>query len=101
MIDAKPRKWTDREIYILSELAQSAITEIELRAEVRQRKAAEKALRQLNAELDAANHRLKRVTEFTYFTINHTIDTVRRGAERDEILNYLDSAQRSLKPQTN
>lgn len=101
VLDAKPREWTDYEIYILHELAQSAITEIELRAEVRQRKAAEAALRQLNAELDAANHRLQRVTEFAYFTINHTIDTVRRGAERGEILNYLDSAQRSLKPQEN
>jgi GAF domain-containing protein len=101
VIDGKPRQWSEHDIYILHELAQSAITEIELRAEVRQRKAAEKALRQLNAELDSVNHRLKRVTEFTYFTINHTIDTVRRGAEREEILTYLDSAQRSLKPQAN
>lgn len=101
VIDSKPRPWTEHEIYILNELAQSAITEIELRAEVRQRQAAEAALRDAYTEMEKLNRRLQRVTKFSYFTVNHTIETVQRGAERDEILTYLETARQNLKPEQN
>jgi hypothetical protein len=44
VIDDRPRVWTEDEIYILSELAASVMTEIELRSEIRERQRIEVTL---------------------------------------------------------
>lgn len=46
VINRQPRKWTDDEVNILAELSHLVMTEVELRAELAQRQAAEKALRE-------------------------------------------------------
>jgi GAF domain-containing protein len=95
-IDSTPRQWTEREIYIMQELATSVMTEIELRREIMVREDAQKAVQEANLKLSQANRQLNRVTEFTRSTINHTIDVLELGAEPSEILSYLMTAQRAL-----
>lgn len=97
VIDSQPRKWTEREINIIVELAQSTMTEIELRSEIIRREESEAELRRAYAEVDAANRQLRRVTEFASATLENTIDAVNRGAEPVEILTYLQSAERGLR----
>ncbi|MGJ3239133.1 MAG: ATP-binding protein [Anaerolineae bacterium] len=46
VIDYQPRRWTPEEISILSDLAASVMTEVELRAEIRERQLVEAALRE-------------------------------------------------------
>jgi signal transduction histidine kinase len=53
VIDQAPRAWTDDDIETLSELAMSAMTEIELRGEIAARGQAEAALRAANDRLEA------------------------------------------------
>ncbi len=46
VIDYEPRQWTEDEIEFLTELAASVMTEVELRAEIRERQRVELALRE-------------------------------------------------------
>lgn len=46
IIDHQPRQWSERDIYILTELAASVMTEIELRSEISERHRVEKALQE-------------------------------------------------------
>ncbi|MDZ4762922.1 MAG: GAF domain-containing protein [Chloroflexota bacterium] len=96
VIDGKPRVWQPHEIEIMRELAQFVITEIELRGELIARQQMEAQLRTVNTQIAEANRQLRRVTEYSRATLDQTIETVQRGASRDEILVYLHSAQRGL-----
>ncbi len=100
VIDSKPHTWTPQEIEIMRELAMSVMVEIELRAELRARREAENALQDAYFTLDARNQQLSRLTEFCRFTVDHMIDVVQRNADRREILDYLNMAQRELDIQT-
>jgi GAF domain-containing protein len=95
-IDSAPRQWTEREIYIMQELAKSVMTEIELRSQILAHQEAQKAIEEANLNLSKANRQLNRVTEFTRSTITHTIDVLELGAETPEIISYLLTAQRAL-----
>jgi PAS domain S-box-containing protein len=52
-VDFEPRTWTDEDLQILSDLAETIMTEIRLRRDVRRRQQAEALLRSSNAELQA------------------------------------------------
>jgi GAF domain-containing protein len=60
VIDTKPRRWKDRDLEILRELAATVMREIECRELVRgaeaARREAESRLRELEARLDARSH---------------------------------------------
>lgn len=60
VIDNKPHEWTEHEIEVVRELAQSVMTEIELRA--------------MNKFLAYKNWRLERMTEFITSTLDHLED---------------------------
>ncbi len=96
VIDDKPRKWTDDEIYIMEELARAVMTEIELRAEILYRKTIEDKLLEAQSVLKARNMQMQRVVHLTESTVGYTINAVERGADGQEILVYLQSAQESL-----
>jgi GAF domain-containing protein len=96
VIDSQPRNWTEREIEIVRELAVSAITEIELRAEVLRREETEQQLRQALLEVDGKKRQMERMQEFALSTIDYTLDAVMRGAEYSEVTTYLQSAKRGL-----
>lgn len=96
VIDNQPRTWTDEEIAIMEMLAQSVMTEIELRGELIARKKAEAKLNNLYAELENSYRQLRRMTEFAQATLEHTIDAVQHGAASDEVMTYLMNAQRAL-----
>ena len=83
-IDSSPRQWTEREIYIMQELAKSVMTEIELRSEMLIREDHQKAVQEANYKLTQANRQLNRVTQFTRSTIEHTMDVLQLGAETSE-----------------
>ncbi len=53
VIDHQPRQWTDDEINLLSQLAQSVQTEIELRRKIRDHERAEAALHKSGQEMQA------------------------------------------------
>lgn len=89
VIDDHPRAWTPAEIEIVRELALSVMVEIELRAEIKNRKRAEAELLKRNADLE-------RVTFLCRTTLDHLDDTVRRGAEQQEVADYLVFARREL-----
>ena len=69
-IDSKPREWSVRDIMILKDLAASVMSEIELRTETEQRRAAERAVQEVNDELvtisvaaDSARERAEQAVE--------------------------------------
>lgn len=89
VIDGEPRHWSTEEIEIVHELALSVMTEIELRAQIRVREAAE-------AELKQQNRKLRRVNVFIEATIVHMEEILGRGGETQEIRSYLSDARREL-----
>lgn len=96
VIDGEPRNWTEEEVSILRELAQSVMTEIELKQTLKKQRAAEAALQKTFEKLDANHRQLQRITEFTASTIDYTIDAIQRGAGDGEVLTYLNSAKQGL-----
>ncbi|MDX1992267.1 MAG: GAF domain-containing protein [bacterium] len=96
IIDSAPRQWTEQEVEIMRDLAQSVITEIELRSELIARQRIEEELRLTYRDLDRSHRELRRVTEFAHSTLEHTIDAVRHGASDSEVLTYLQTAQAGL-----
>jgi GAF domain-containing protein len=95
-VDGAPRQWSERDIYIMQELAQSVMTEIELRSEMLAREEAQKAVQEANLKLSQANRQLSRITEFAHSTLEHTMSAIERGAESSEIVSYLLTAERAL-----
>jgi GAF domain-containing protein len=100
VIDGKPRIWSQHEIEVVRELAQSVMVEIELRAELLARHETEQRLQEAYIKLDERNQGLTRVTELCRSTIDHMLEVMQRGAPRDEILTYLHTAQRTLDRQS-
>lgn len=60
VIDTQPRSWTARDVALLEDLAAAAMTEIALRSEARDRRAAEAALQQSQQRMQ---HMLERITD--------------------------------------
>lgn len=89
VIDGQERHWTPHEIEIIRELAMSVMTEIELRAQVKARQEAEKALEQ-------RNRKLTRVTLLCDSTLEHMQTAIERSAEMNEIYGYVKDARREL-----
>lgn len=89
VIDNKPRQWSEEEIEIVRELALSTMTEIELRAEIVARKNAE-------SELIKRNRQYQRAYRFAESTLKHMQDSVGKGADRQEILVYIQQMQTQL-----
>jgi PAS domain S-box-containing protein len=83
-IDSAPRAWTDEEIAILEDLAAAVMTEIELRAEINERKQAEEAARRLAEQ----RKRLLEVAQTVVSTL--TLDEILPKLQRtlQEILEY-------------
>ncbi|GAB4550180.1 MAG: hypothetical protein OHK0023_15660 [Anaerolineae bacterium] len=96
VIDSKPREWQPHEIEIMHELGALAVTELELRAELVNRKRIEAKLQLSYDKLHQQMQRASRVTEFCRSTIDHLIVTTQRNAPREETLKYLFTAQREL-----
>lgn len=92
VIDSKPHVWTDHEIEIVRELAQSVMTEIELRVAIKAQESAQ-------ATLIQQNQKLRRLTEFCRLTIETMVETVQRSADKAEQLEYLKQAQTQLNHQ--
>ena len=92
VIDNKPRQWTEHEIEIVRELAQSVIAEIELRAAI-------KTQEKVQTELKQQNQKLARLTEFCRTTIDTLFETVQRSGDKAEQLEYLKQAQTQLNRQ--
>lgn len=89
VIDHKPREWSDQEIEIIKELALSVMTEIELKAQIKKREAAEADLRQQNS-------RYRRVHRFAKVTIDNMQDIIQRGADPREVMVYLEQMEKEL-----
>jgi len=75
VIDDKPREWTSREIEIIRELSISVMTEVELRQEIKARRAKEA--------------QLERLLHFTAATLDTMREAVERDAQRKEIMTYI------------
>ena len=90
VLDNKPRAWTEHDIEIVRELAFSVMTEIELRAQVAARAAAE-------LSLAAYNRQLRRVTEFCNITLEQMADSIQRGTDLQELRVYVSRARGELK----
>ncbi len=89
VIDSQPRSWTQEEIEIIRELAQSVMTEIELRYEIKNRA-------QIEQTLQKTNGKYRRVHHFAGATLRHIEDMIGRGAEKEELLHYLTELQDSF-----
>lgn len=89
VVDSKPRRWSQREIEVMRELAMSVMTEIDLRAEIQAREAAEAALTE-------HNRLLRRVTTFCNVTLDHIGSALKRGTDFSELKTYVDNAQKEL-----
>ncbi|MBC8100010.1 MAG: GAF domain-containing protein [Armatimonadetes bacterium] len=96
VIDTEPHEWSEAEIGIVYELAESVMVEIELRNEITKRQKTEIRLRNANTELETKKRQLERVTEFSRSTIDHAIGVIRQGGETEEIMTYLNMAKRGL-----
>lgn len=89
VIDTKPRKWTYNEIYIIHELSQSVMTEIELRAEVKLRKESE-------AHLQATIHQAEQLAAFADEAVHHLGKVAQRDANTEETQPFVTSARQRL-----
>jgi GAF domain-containing protein len=82
VIDRKPRIWTEREIEIVCELGLSAMTEIELRAQIEARSRAEDDLLERNRQFE-------RVYRFASTTLQHMKATLEHTVEKEELRSYV------------
>jgi GAF domain-containing protein len=89
VIDNEPREWSDHEIEIMHELAMSVMTEIELRAQIKAREAAEEALHN-------RNRKLRRVTLFCNSTLEHMQTSIEHGGNLEEVYAYVREARTEL-----
>jgi len=89
VIDDEPREWTEDEIEIMRELATAVMTEVELRAEIRKREAAEEALRE-------EYRQVRRVSVFCQSTLRTIKDALQRDAAPRELLHYVEDAEVEL-----
>lgn len=89
VLDTKPRTWTNSDVEVIRELALSVMTEIELRSQI-------KARQQIQDALSEQNRKYKRVHRFALSTVTHMDDSIRRGANKDELLTYLDHMKHEL-----
>ena len=89
VIDIKPREWSDEQINIIRELAESVMVEIDLRLQIKAREEIEK-------ELIERNRQYRRVYHFANSTIEHMRDVLSKGADEDELLAYLDQMEKEL-----
>ena len=91
VIDNVPRVWEKREIEIVRELAQSVMTEIELRVALRTyEKAAE-------TQVNAHHQHVTQLTESWQSAIQSVIDMVQVGGDKTQQLEYLKQVQNQLK----
>ena len=89
VIDTEPRQWTEQEIEIIKELAESVMTEIELLAQIEERKRAE-------ALIIERNQQYRRVYRFAETTIETMRETLEMGADSRELLTYLEQIEQQL-----
>jgi GAF domain-containing protein len=83
VIDNEPREWTQQEIEIMRELAESVMAEIELRYAYMM--------------MEKQNRQLQRMTEFCHSTLDQMASILERGAEHEEMQEYIDFARVSLR----
>jgi GAF domain-containing protein len=83
VIDSVPRQWTPDDVYVVSELARSVMSEIELRQHRRQ---LEELVRQRTAELERTNRQLA-IANAELIEANATLGAA-NNALRDEVARY-------------
>jgi len=91
VIDNVPRVWEKREIEIVRELAQSVMTEIELRVALR---TYEKAT---ETQVNTHHQQVTQLTESWQSTVQSVIDMVQQGSDKTQQLEYLKQVQNQLK----
>lgn len=89
VIDSEPREWTEREIEIMREMAISAMTEIELRAQIKARTEAEKLLVQ-------RNNQYRRTYFFAGRTLTYMKEVITRGTSQAELKEYIEQMEQEL-----
>lgn len=89
VIDDKHREWTEREIEIVRELALSTMTEIELRAQIRERESVEEMLVKRNDQY-------RRAYFFATKTLGFMKEVIQTGANKDELQAYVAQMEREL-----
>jgi GAF domain-containing protein len=89
VMDDKPRAWTEREIEIACELGVSAMTEIELRAQIDSRA-------RIEADLTERNRQFERVYRFAGMTLEHMKETLTHSVEKEELQSYINDMLEQL-----
>jgi PAS domain S-box-containing protein len=93
VLDNKPHTWTPEELAILSDLAQSAITELELRSELLQRQRAEKALEEARRFTEET---LRAVPDFVFVYRLATRQIVYANRSAASVLGYSAEQMRAM-----
>lgn len=89
VLDTQPHAWTEDDITTMRELADSAMSEIEHRLEIKVREDTE-------SQLVQRNRQYRRVYHFASLTIDHMQEALNRGAEHEELLAYLEQMEKEL-----